>query len=85
MQWYRKLIHTPQALWNYCKRKPSVETAFALIKELFSLNGESQLRFKGNKYVVPFLLITAITIQLMAVFNFFNQRGLGLVVIELPE
>ena len=77
MQWYRILIHTPQALWTYCKRKPSVEPAFALIKELFSLHGESQLPFKGKKYVIPFLLITAITIQLMAVYNFFNQRSLG--------
>lgn len=77
MQWYRKLIHTPQALWTYCKRKPSVEPTFALIKELFQLHGENQLPFKGKKYVVPFLLITAITIQLMAVYNFFNQRGLG--------
>ena len=73
MEWYRSLIYTPQALRLYLKRKPSVEPAFALIKELFNLDGNKQLPYQGKKYVVPFLLITAITIQIMAVYNFFNQ------------
>lgn len=77
MNWYQQLIYTPQALWLYLKRKPSVEPTFALIKELFKLKGETQLPFKGEKYVIPFLLITAITIQIMAVYNFFNNNKLG--------
>lgn len=77
MGWYRDLVHTPQALWLYLKRKPSVEPAFALIKELFDLEGEKQLPYKGEKYVVPFLLTTAITVQIMAVFNFFHNNKLG--------
>lgn len=77
MKWYRDFIHTPQALWLYLKRKPSVEPTFALIKELFHLDGDKQLPYKGKKYVVPFLLITAITIQIMAIDNFWNHRKLG--------
>ena len=77
MQWYQKLIHTPQALWNYCKRKPRVEPTFALIKELSELQGENQVPFKGKKYVIPFLLITALTVQLMEVYIFLNQHGVG--------
>lgn len=77
MNWYKRLIDTPQALCLYLKRKPSVEPTFALIKELFELKAETQLPYKGKKYVIPFLLITAITIQIMAVYNFFNGHGLG--------
>lgn len=84
MQWYRNLIATPQALQLYLKRKPSVEPTFALIKELFNLDGNKQLPYSGKKYVIPtevsgqaFLLITAITVQIMAVYNFFNKRSLG--------
>lgn len=42
MKWYSDLIHTPQALLLYLKRKPSVEPTFALIKELFDLEGEKR-------------------------------------------
>lgn len=77
MKWYDDLISTPQALWLYLKRKPSVEPTFALIKELFNLKGETQLPYKGLKYVIPFLLVTVLTIQIMAVYNFFNNKGLG--------
>lgn len=77
MKWYDQLIHTPQALLTYLKRKPSVEPTFALIKELFDLHKDKQLPFKGKKYVIPFLLITALTVQLMAIYNFFNNKGLG--------
>ena len=77
MAWYDSLIHTPQALLLYLKRKPSVEPTFALIKQLFRLEDEKQLPYKGKQYVVPFLLITAITVQIMAIDNFFNHRGLG--------
>ena len=77
MEWYRDLIHTPQALRLYLKRKPSVEPTFALIKELFNLDGDKQLPYQGKKYVIPFLLITAITVQIIAVYNFFNHRSLG--------
>lgn len=77
MTWYDSLIHTPQALLLYLKRKPSVEPTFALIKELFELDGEKHLPYQGKKYVIPFLLITVITVQLMAIDNFLNKRGLG--------
>lgn len=77
MEWYRDLIHTPQALLLYLKRKPSVEPTFALIKEIFDLDGEKHLPYKGKKYVVPFLMVTAITVQIMAIDNFFNHRRLG--------
>jgi len=77
MEWYKNLIQTVQALILYQKRKSSVEPTFALIKELFKLNGENQLPFKGKKYVIPFLLICVFTVQIMAVYNFHNKNNLG--------
>jgi hypothetical protein len=77
MQWYKNLIENTIAQLTYAKRKPSIEPAFALIKELFNLKYETQLPYKGKKYVIPFLLITAITIQIMALYNHCNQKHLG--------
>jgi len=77
MEWYKKLIQTVQALILYEKRKSSVEPTFALVKELFNLKGESQLPFKGKKYVIPFLLICIFTVQIMAVYNYHNKNNLG--------
>lgn len=77
MQWYWQLIKLPQALHLYSRRKPSVEPAFSLIKELFDLKKETQLPFKGKDYVIPFLLLTAICIQLMALYNFKHNNSTG--------
>ena len=77
MKWYKDFVNHPIALYTYAKRKPSVEPTFALIKELFNLKGEAQLPYKGKKYVIPFLLITAITIQIMAIYNYTNHQNLG--------
>lgn len=77
MEWYKNLIQTVPAFFLYQKRKSSVEPSFALVKELFKLKGESQLPFKGKKYVIPFLLICIFTVQIMAVYNFQNKNNLG--------
>lgn len=76
-QWYNDLILTPQAQWLYRLRKPSIEPAFALIKELFNLTDENQLPFKGRTRVSAYLLTCTIAIQLMMYLNYTNNQKLG--------
>lgn len=72
---YNALIQTVHAKWLYRKRKPSVEPAFSIIKQLFDLNGEKQLPYRGIHKVSSFLLICPLTIQLMMRDNFLNNRA----------
>lgn len=74
VKFYNRMIQTVQAECLYRKRKPSVEPAFSLIKQLFDLNGEKQLPYKGIDKVSSFLLICPLTIQLMIRDNFLNNR-----------
>lgn len=74
---YKALVKSAQAYHLYGRRKPSVEPCFSLIKELFNLKGESQLPYKGLNYVSAFLCVTAVTIQLMMIFNFQHQHKFG--------
>jgi len=76
-QHYKALVQTTQAYFLYGRRKPSVEPCFALIKELFNLKGESQLPYKGKPYVTAFLTVTAISIQLLMIYNFKHQHNFG--------
>jgi hypothetical protein len=69
MAWYKDLVHNTWANLTYAKRKPSIEPVFSLIKELFNLKGDDQLPYKGKQYVIPFLCITAIAIQIMMIYN----------------
>jgi hypothetical protein len=75
--WYNALMQRMDFRWLYANRKSSVEPAFSLIKELFDLKGNSQLPFKGSKRVVPYLMTTALTVQLMMVFNSIYGYDLG--------
>ena len=74
---YKALVNTAQAYWLYGRRKPSVEPCFSLIKELFGLKGESQLPYKGLEYVCSFLMVAAICVQLLMIFNFSHDFRLG--------
>ena len=79
-QWsteYNLLAKTPQARWLYRQRKPSVEPAFALIKEIFMLSGESQLPYRGLNKVKPYLMMTALTVQLMMFYNWSQKEQLA--------
>jgi hypothetical protein len=75
--WYNNLVSTPQARWLYRLRKPSIEPTFAIIKELFNLTDERQLPFRGLNRVSAYLLTCTITIQLMMINNYSNNRNLG--------
>lgn len=66
---YNQLLQTLQARWLYRQRKPSIEPVFALIKDLFHLSGENQLPYRGLHKVKPYLMMTALTVQLMMVYN----------------
>lgn len=76
-RWYNQRIDRPEAKAIYQRRKPSVEPAFSLIKEMFNLQGQAQLPYRGIVKVRTFLLLTVATIQLMMVFNFIFNNNLG--------
>lgn len=69
MIWYNDLVNNSWAMRTYARRKPSIEPLFSLIKQLFDLEQERQLPYKGKNYVIPFLLITVITVQIMSIYN----------------
>ncbi|MBL7813570.1 MAG: transposase [Saprospiraceae bacterium] len=74
---YNDLVKTVQARWLYKQRKPSIEPVFALIKELFDLEGKAELPYQKLKYVQPFLMTATLTVQLLMYDNFLNHRDLG--------
>jgi hypothetical protein len=75
--WYNQWLQKKEASLIYRRRKPSVEPAFALIKELFDLKGETQLPYRGLPKVQAFLLVCVATIQFLMVFNLIFDRSLG--------
>jgi hypothetical protein len=74
---YNDLVKTVQARFLYKKRKSSIEPVFSSIKELFDLTGNNQLPYKSLKYVQPFLLTSVITLQILMIDNFINNRDLS--------
>ncbi len=76
-QWYNRWAERQDARAIYRQRKPSVEPTFSLIKELFALQGQTQLPYKGIAKVMAFLLIAVATVQLMMVFNLIFNNNLG--------
>jgi len=73
--WYNTWLGKQEAKIIYRKRKPSVEPAFSLLKELFDLKGNSPVPFKGLKKVEPYLMVTVAATQFMMVFNIlFNNK-----------
>ena len=74
VKWYNSMIQLGQARWLYRHRKPSIEPLFSLIKQLFELQGEKQLPYKGIDKVSAFLMIGPLTVQLMMRDNFMHQR-----------
>jgi hypothetical protein len=74
---YNALAQTPQARWLYRQRKPSIEPVFSLIKELFHLSGENQLPYQGLAKVKPYLMMTALTVQLMMYYNYNHRNDLA--------
>lgn len=75
--WYNTWLNKEEAKKVYRKRKPSVEPAFSLLKELFDLKGNSPVPFKGLKKVEPYLMVTVAAIQFMMVFNILFNNKLG--------
>lgn len=74
---YNDFVKTVQARLLYKQRKPSIEPVFALIKELFDLEGKTELPYQKLKFVQPYLMTTTLTVQLLMYDNFKNQRQLG--------
>ena len=75
--WYNTWLQKAEAKQIYRKRKPSVEPAFSLLKELFNLKGNTPVPYKGLQKVKPFLMVTVAAIQFMMVFNILFNHKLG--------
>jgi hypothetical protein len=73
---YNRFVQTVEAQLTYQQRKPSIEPCFSLIKELFELNWEQQLPFKGLKSNEAFLMTTVFGIQLLMYDNFQTKQDL---------
>lgn len=71
---YNAMIQTVQARWLYRHRKPSIEPLFSLIKNLFDLEGEKKLPYKGIEKVSAFLMICPLAVQLIMRDNFIHRR-----------
>ncbi len=50
------------------------KTAFSLIKQLFDLEGEKQLPYKGLNKVTSFLMLTPLAVQLLIRDNHIHKR-----------
>ena len=74
VKWYNSMISLAVARILYRHRKPSIEPLFSLIKQLFDLQGEKQLPYKGIDKVSAFLMIGPLTVQLMMRDNFIHNR-----------
>lgn len=74
VKWYNAMIQLAEARWLYRRRKPAIEPLFSLIKQLFDLQGEKQLPYKGIDKVSAFLMIGPLTVQLMMRDNFIHNR-----------
>lgn len=74
VQWYNSMIQLAEARLLYRHRKPSIEPLFSLIKQIFGLEGEKQLPYKGIDKVSAFLMIGPLTVQLMMRDNFIHHR-----------
>ncbi|MBO6497747.1 MAG: transposase [Roseivirga sp.] len=74
VKWYNAMIQLAVAQCLYRHRRPSIEPLFSLIKQLFDLQGEKQLPYKGIDKVAAFLMIGPLTVQLMMRDNFIHHR-----------
>lgn len=76
-QFYNDIVNTAIAQLLYRKRKPSIEPTFSLIKEIYQLQGQKQLPYRGLKKNDSFLMLTVVSIQLMMYLNFLHKQELG--------
>ena len=76
-QYYNDMAGSVIGLLTYRRRKPSIEPAFAHIKELTQLTGTNQLPYKGLDRVSAYLLVASCTVQLIMYDNFSHQTELG--------
>ena len=76
-QYYNDMAGCVVARLTYSRRKPSIEPAFAHIKELTQLTAANPLPYKGIDRVSAYLLLASCTVELMMYDNFSNQTELG--------
>lgn len=74
--WYNRMIASVWAAFVYRWRKPSIEPVFSIIKELFALEREHQLPYRGLVKVEAYLLLATVSLQVLMVFNSIHQHPL---------
>lgn len=76
-QYYNDMAGRVVGRLTNSRRKPSIEPAFAYIKELTQLTANNPLPYKGLDRVSAYLLVASCTVPLMMYDNFTNQADLG--------
>lgn len=74
VKWYNIMVQLEQAKYLYRHRKPSIEPCYSLIKEIFDLQKDKQLPYKGIDKVSAYLMIGPLTVQLLMRDNFIHHR-----------
>lgn len=74
--WYNKIAGHVSAAVLYRRRQPSIEPVFAILKELFALQGEEHLPYKGLAKVEAYLLLLTASLQVLMIFNSIHQHPL---------
>jgi hypothetical protein len=74
VKWYNAIIQLAEARCLYRHRKPSIEPLFSLIKQLYHLEGENKLPYKGIDKVTAYLMLGPLAVQLIMRDNFINNR-----------
>ena len=74
--WYNRMLAHASVAVLYSRRKPAIELVFSILKELFSLQGEQQLPYKGLAKVEAYLMLVTASLQVMMLFNSIHQPRL---------
>lgn len=74
--WYNRMLAHASVAVLYSRRKPAIEPVFSILKELFALQGEQQLPYKGLAKVEAYLMLVTVSLQVMMIFNSIHQHRL---------
>ena len=74
--WYNRMLAHASVAVLYSWRKPAIEPVFSILKELFALQGEQQLPYKGLAKVEAYLMLVTVSLQVMMIFNSIHQHRL---------
>lgn len=74
--WYNELLGRRATRWIYARRKPSIEPVFSVVKQLFVLQGNTPLPYRGLSKVSAYLLLVVFSVQVLMIYNSIHQHPL---------